>query len=177
MYEAVTQNDENYDGVFFYGVRSTGIFCRPSCPSRKPLRENTVFFANAEEAQAKGFRPCKRCRSDLFTYHPNAEIAEEMKEHLDRLYEQQRSWNDEAETLGLSTRRMVDIFKEEYGVTPKVYMDTLRLKEAERLLTETDAKVIDIASRVGFGGLSTFHRFFKEQTDMSPTEYRKKIRK
>ena len=75
MYEAVITNDANYDGLFFYAVKSTGIFCRPSCRSKKPLRENVCYFSYAGEAMKAGFRPCKRCRSDLLSYHPMEEIA------------------------------------------------------------------------------------------------------
>lgn len=173
MYEAVIANDGNYDGLFFYAVKSTGIFCRPSCPSKKPLRENVCFFKNADDAKAAGFRPCKRCRSDLLSYRPMEEIAGLVKKHLDDLYEQQSTWNDGLRELGLSQRRAVEVFKAAYGMTPKAYMDTLKLKEAKRLLTETDNHVIDIAASVGFGSLATFNRFFKEQVGCSPVQYRK----
>lgn len=174
MYEALTNNDANYDGLFFYGVKSTGIFCRPSCRSKKPLPDNVEYFRTAEEAAAAGYRPCKRCRSDLLTYHPMEDIAESLKDHLDRLYRQQRSWSDELRNAGVSERRAVEIFKEAYGMTPKAYTDRLRLQAAENMLRETDDKVLDIAMSVGFGSLSTFNRFFKEQTGFTPTEFRKK---
>jgi AraC family transcriptional regulator of adaptative response / methylphosphotriester-DNA alkyltransferase methyltransferase len=109
MFEAVVNNDANYDGLFFYTVKSTGIFCRPSCPSRKPNRDNVEFFTTAMEA---GYRPCKRCRSDLLTYHPMAEIASEMKDHMEALYQKQANWNDRIIKLGISKRRVTDIFKE-----------------------------------------------------------------
>lgn len=173
MYEAVISNDANYDGLFVYGVLSTGIFCRPSCPSKKPLKENVRFFQTAGEAVEAGFRPCKRCRSDLLTYRPMKDMAETIKRHLDELYERQVLWNGELQKIGLSERRAVEIFKEAYGITPKAYMDSLRLNEAKRLLMQTDAKVIDIAASVGFGGLSTFNRFFREKTGYSPNAYRK----
>lgn len=176
MYEAVINDDANYDGLFFYGVKSTGIFCRPSCQSKNPLRENVCFFHTAEEAMEAGFRPCKRCRSDLMAYQPMKDIAEALKQHLDQLYERQVLWNEELKKIGLSERRAVEIFKETYGMTPKAYMDSLRLQEAKRLLSQTDLKIIDIAASVGFGGLSTFNRFFKEKTGCTPMAYRKKHR-
>ena len=177
MYEAVFRNDENYDGLFFYGVKPTGIFCRPSCQSKKPLRGNLRFFHSADEAMRAGFRPCKRCRSDLLSYRPMEEIARLVKKHLDDLYEQQSAWNHDLHEIGLSKRRVVEIFKDAYGMTPKAYMDTLKRKQAQRLLSETDDKVIDIAGAVGFGGLSTFNRFFKEQTGCTPVAYRKTHKK
>lgn len=174
MYEATINNDAHYDGLFFYAVKSTGIFCRPSCPSRKPKRDHVEFFTTAKVAMDADYRPCKRCRSDLLTYHPMAEIASEMKDHIEALYQKQANWNDRIIELGISERRVTDIFKETYGVTPKAYMDELRLKEAERLLEETDEKVIDIAASVGFGSVATFNRVFKSATGDSPTMYRKK---
>ena len=65
MWKAVSENDPSYDGILFYAVKSTGIYCRPSCKSKIPKRENVCFFDTAEKARAAGFRPCKRCRSDL----------------------------------------------------------------------------------------------------------------
>ena len=176
MYEAIEQRDANYDGLFFDGVTSTGIFCRPACSSKVPKRENIVFFKTADEAMQAGFRPCKRCRSDLLTYHPMEEIAKAVKDHLDALYAQQSSWNDKVRGMGISERRVTDIFKEAYGLTPKAYMDRLRLREAKRLLATTDSKIIDIAASVGFGSLATFNRFFKEQTGGTPTKYRSEMR-
>lgn len=176
MYDAVVNNDGNYDGLFFYGVNSTGIFCRPSCPSKKPLRENVRFFQTAAEAKTAGFRPCKRCRSDLLSYHPMEEIAGLVKERLDALYEEQSAWNEGVQGLGLSRRRAVEVFKAAYGMTPKAYMDELKLNEAKRLLTETDRHVVDIAAGVGFGGLSTFNRFFQQRVGCTPREYRRQVR-
>ncbi|MGN0709748.1 MAG: bifunctional transcriptional activator/DNA repair enzyme AdaA [Anaerovoracaceae bacterium] len=173
LFEAVDNCDANYDGIFFYGVKSTGIFCRPSCRTRPPKHENIVFFRTAKEAMDAGFRPCKRCQSDLLTYHPMAEIAGELKEHIDKMYMMQSEWQARTRELGLSERRMTEIFKETYGMTPKAYTDNLRLKEAERMLKETDEKIIDIAASVGFGSLATFNRFFKEETGLSPTAYRR----
>ncbi len=173
MYDAVVNNNANYDGLFFYAVKTTGIFCRPSCQSKPPLRENICFFQNAEEANNAGFRPCKRCRSDLLSYRPMEEMALQVKQHIEALNAEQLSWNSKLKDLGISGHRVVGIFKAVYGMTPKEYMDELRLKEAKRLLRETDEKVIDIAALVGYGGLSTFNRFFKDRIGITPLAYRK----
>ena len=105
------------------------------------------------------------------------DIAECIKHSLDELYKRQEIWDGQLQDLGLSRRRAVEIFKEAYGMTPKAYMDSLRLQEAKRLLVQTDSRIIDIAAVVGFGGLFTFNRFFKEKTGCSPNEYRKRQRK
>ena len=177
MYEAVLNCDPNYDGIFFYGVKSTGIFCRPSCRSKSPKRENVRYFSSAEEAEEAGFHPCKRCRSDLLSYRPMEEMAGSVKRRLEELYAKRSGWKADLQDLGLSERRMVDIFKETYGVTPKGYMDALRLEEAKRLLRKTDEKIIDIAALVGFGSLATFNRFFKKEEGMTPQTFRKASRR
>ena len=135
MWEAVQRSDASYDGLFFYAVKTTGIFCRPSCKSKPPKRENLCYFASGEEARAAGFRPCKRCRSDLLEYQPMREI--------------------------------------EYGVTPKKYADSLRLRTAKEMLAGSPEKVIDVAYQAGFSSLAAFNRFFKQQTGQTPTAYRK----
>ena len=165
MWEAVQHSDAGYDGLFFYAVKTTGIFCRPSCKSKPPKRENLCYFASGEDARAAGFRPCKRCRSDLLEYRPMQEIATEIKVRLDKA----ASLDD----VGLTPRRMTDIFKQEYGVTPKEYADSLRLHAAKELLVSTSEKVIDIAYQAGFSSLAAFNRFFKQQIGHTPTEYRK----
>lgn len=165
MWEAVQQSDASYDGLFFYAVKTTGIFCRPSCKSKPPKRENLCYFASGKEARAAGFRPCKRCRSDLLEYQPMRQIAAEIKSRMDRAVS--------LDGVGLTPRRMTDIFKQEYGVTPKEYADSRRLCAAKKLLKATPEKVIDVAYQAGFSSLTSFNRFFKQQTGQTPTEYRK----
>jgi AraC family transcriptional regulator of adaptative response / methylphosphotriester-DNA alkyltransferase methyltransferase len=176
MWKAISENDTAYDGIFFYAVKSTGIYCRPSCKSKQPKRENVCFFDTAEQARAAGFRPCKRCRSDLLDYQPIKEIAEKAKRLLDDYFQKNQELNRELGHLGISQRRMVEIFKDEYGVTLSEYVGNLRLAQAKRLLSETDGEIIDIAYSVGFSGISSFYRFFKNGTGFSPAAYRKEHR-
>ena len=165
MWEAVLHSDASYDGLFFYAVKTTGIFCRPSCKSKPPKRENTLYFASSDQARGAGFRPCKRCRSDLLEYQPMRKIAAEIKTRLDEAVS--------LDGVGLTPRRITDIFKQEYGVTPKEYADSLRLRAAKEMLAQTQEKVIDVAYQAGFSSLSAFNRFFKQHTGQTPTEYRK----
>ncbi len=173
MYEAVISNDESYDTVFLYAVKSTGIYCRPSCKSKSPKEGNTEFYKTAEEAIKAGYRPCKRCRSDLLDYKPMKDIAEKLKILIDDMFNEVETLNTEIDKLGLSRKRMIEIFKDEYGKTPSTYVNDLRYKEAVRLLEQTDNEVIDIAYSIGFGSLSAFYKFFKERANMSPAAYRK----
>ena len=144
---------------------TAGIFRRPSCKSKPPKRENLCYFASGEEARAAGFRPCKHCRSDLLEYQPMREIAAEIKARLDKA--------SSLDDVGLTPRRMTDVFKQEYGVTPKEYADSLRLRTAKEMLAGSPEKVIDAAYQAGFSSLAAFNRFFKQQTGQTPTAYRK----
>lgn len=177
MWKAVTENDEAYDGIFFYAVKSTGIYCRPSCKSKVPRLKNVCFFDTAEEARNAGFRPCKRCRSDLLDYQPMKEIAEKARQLLDECFSDKFELKQGFTQLGISQRRMSEIFKDEYGITLHEYMRTRRLEESIRLLVDTDEDIIDIAYAVGFGGLSSFYSFFKSETGKPPLAYRKEYRK
>ncbi|HBK27529.1 MAG TPA: AraC family transcriptional regulator [Dialister sp.] len=171
MWNAVLRCDANYDGLFFYAVKTTGIFCRPSCQSKPPKRENVLFFASAEDAQNAGFRPCKRCRSDLLAYQPLQDMAAQLRNKLDAALVKEEV--PTLQNLGLTPRRLTDIFKQAYGMTPKEYIDHLRLNHAKEALRHTDKKIIDIAYETGFTSLSAFNRFFKKKTGMTPSTYRK----
>jgi AraC family transcriptional regulator of adaptative response / methylphosphotriester-DNA alkyltransferase methyltransferase len=177
MWKAVSENDVSYGGIFFYAVKSTGIYCRPSCKSKSPKRENVYFFDTAGQARAAGFRPCKRCRSDLLDYHPIKEIAEKAKRLLDDSFRKNCKLNRELRQLCISQRRISEIFKDEYGVTLAEYMSRLRLEKAKQLLSDTNDEIINIAYSVGFDRLSSFYRFFKNGTGLPPAAYRKECRK
>ena len=173
MWKAVSENDDAYDGIFFYAVKSTEIYCRPSCKSKLPKRDNVGFFDTSIEAQVAGFRPCKRCRSDLCDYQPIKEIAQKVKKLIDEMWNEKHILDKQLENIGISNRRIVDIFKEEYGITLTEYIANLRLEEVKFLLKTTDDAIIDIAYSVGFGGLSSFYSFFKKRVGISPMVYRR----
>lgn len=177
MWKAVSENDESYDGTFFYAVKSTGIYCRPSCKSKLPKRDNVCFFHTGQQARAAGFRPCKRCRSDILEYKPMRDITEKAKQLLDESFHKRCELNQKLKQLGISQHRIVELFKDEYGVTMSEYVGNLRLNEARRLLSDTDDEIIDISYSIGFNGLSSFYRFFKNGTGLSPAKYRKGHRK
>jgi AraC family transcriptional regulator of adaptative response / methylphosphotriester-DNA alkyltransferase methyltransferase len=172
-WEAVLKNDGHYDGLFFYGVKSTKIFCRPSCKSKIPLKRNVVYFKNSEEAEQAGYRPCKRCRPELPEYQPIKEIAGKIKSLLDDNYSRQKIFAPGMTRIGVTYRRMIHIFREYYGITPKKYYDSLRLEEAGKKLLNTNDAIIDIAYSVGFQSLSGFYTFFQKNMHSSPSKYRK----
>ena len=172
-WQAVLDNDRRYDGAFFYGVASTGIFCRPSCPSRPPRRDRVRFFPTADAALAAGFRPCKRCRPDLTDFSPGQEVAAEAMALLHRHFRDQADLSAALNGLGLSRRRLADLFQAAYGTTLHGCLGTLRVTEACRLLRETDQPVAQIAGEAGFDSLSAFYRAFRSGTGQSPLAYRR----
>lgn len=172
-WKAVSENDEGYDGAFLYAVKSTCIFCRPSCRSKVPRRDNVIFFENNLQAKEAGYRPCKRCRPDLLEYKPVKEIAEKAKQLMDLYYADNQILKQELTELGITGHRRVEIFKEQYGITPSVYLNSLRLKQAKAKLTNTDEDIVEIAYSVGFHSLSAFYHFFRKSAGASPASYRK----
>jgi AraC family transcriptional regulator of adaptative response / methylphosphotriester-DNA alkyltransferase methyltransferase len=172
-WQALLRHDGQYDGLFFFGVRSTKIFCRPSCKSKQPLRKNVVFFENAEQAEQAGYRPCKRCRPDLPEYQPAREIAEKAKLLIENCFARRKRLPEEMEQIGLSCRRMARIFKDYYGLTPVKYYNNLRIGEAREKLLRGGDTVTNIAYDAGFQSLSAFYSAFRKSTGLPPSKYRR----
>ncbi|MDR0450701.1 MAG: helix-turn-helix domain-containing protein [Treponema sp.] len=172
-WRAVLRHDGRYDGLFFFGVKSTKIFCRPSCKSKRPLRKNILFFENSKQAEQAGYRPCKRCRPDLLEYRPVGEIAEKAKLLIDNCFARQKKLPEEMGRIGVTYHRMARIFKEYYGLTPKKYYDNLRIEDARKKLARTEDAIIDVAYSAGFQSLSAFYSAFQKSVKLSPSKYRK----
>lgn len=172
-WNAVIQCNSNYDGVFFYGVKTTGIVCKPSCKSKEPKRNNVMFFDNIEDAYAYGLRPCKRCRPDLISFNPTKDLIKKSKNTFDRYYANREELELEIKKLGISQNYLIQLFREKYGLTPVKYLNRLRIEKSLDLLSNTSINIIDIALCSGFESLSTFYDFFKKQIGMTPKEYRK----
>lgn len=173
-WRAVTECDSSYDGIFYYGVKSTGIVCRPSCKSKEPKRKNVQFFDNMKHALTAGFRPCKRCRPELIEYNPAADLAKDIKNIYDNLYTDREMLSQEIGRLGVSSNHLIKIFRQQYSMTPVEYINKLRIKKARKLLAENKYNILDIAFSCGFGSLSNFYTFFKKQVGMTPKEYSNK---
>ncbi|WP_242964867.1 bifunctional transcriptional activator/DNA repair enzyme AdaA [Scatolibacter rhodanostii] len=167
--------DATYDGKFFYGVKTTGIFCRPSCKSKSPKRENIVFFDTAEEARQFGLRPCKRCRPDLLEFQPQKEAAENIKSTYDQFFADHIRLKEELKKLGLNRNRVAQLFQLQYDKVPTEYLNELRISRAKELLMSTKDNVLQIALQSGFESLSTFYNHFKKTAGVSPKEYRTAI--
>lgn len=171
-WNAVKNSDAGADGIFFYAVRTTGIFCRPSCKSKLPAQENVVYFATGEDAAAAGYRPCKRCRPDLTDYRPLAEIAERTERLIRTNYADSAILIAGLQTLGVSRHRIDQIFRAQYGVTPAQYRDSLRVRIAGEMLRQSALPLTEIAYSLGFESPSSFFTFFRKHTGQAPREYR-----
>jgi AraC family transcriptional regulator of adaptative response / methylphosphotriester-DNA alkyltransferase methyltransferase len=171
-WDAVVRCDQSADGEFFYAVKTVGVYCRPSCKSRTPLRKNVLFFKSAAEAKQAGFRPCKRCRPDLLDYAPALEIAERTKRLIDGYWDSRKQIDREMRELGVSASQLSRIFRAAYGMTPGEYLSQVRVRHAKQMLQDEANAIIDVAYEVGFESLSAFYRFFKKHAGVTPREYR-----
>jgi AraC family transcriptional regulator, regulatory protein of adaptative response / DNA-3-methyladenine glycosylase II len=185
-YLAMKAHDARFDGRFFTGVTSTGIYCRPVCRVRMPRRENCRFFAHAAQAEGAGFRPCLRCRPELAPQSQawsiqdtSASLAIQAARMLDEL----EGWSGPdagpasvellATRLGVSDRHVRRIFMAQFGVSPLQYLQTRRLLTAKQLLADTDLPVTQVALISGFASVRRFNAAFLEHYRLNPTQLRR----
>lgn len=198
-YAAFQSKDSRFDGHFFVGVTSTGIYCRPVCRARLPRPENCTFFKTAAEAERAGFRPCLLCRPELApgcapmvpatrlrtcsaipqtgtvcapvdASHRLAVLAaKQLEEHCGSI----ESLEELAASLGCTARHLRRVFREEYRVSPVEYLQTCRLLLAKSLLTDTGLSVLEAAMASGFGSLRRFNALFQARYHLSPTSLRR----
>jgi len=166
----VSRNDNAHDGVFYYGVKTTKIFCRPSCPSKTPIRKNVVFFDSRDEALRLGFRPCKRCRPDLLEYYPMEDLLEKAKRIIEENFLDEKLMQSRLLALCVNKTHLAREFTKLYGATPKKYLHKLRIQEAKRLLSRGQT-VAGTAFECGYGSLSAFYSNFRKETGKTPAEY------
>ncbi len=171
-WEAVRVCNNRFDTVFYYAVVTTGVFCRPSCRSRKPARANTIFFDTPQAAEAAGYRPCKRCRPDMPIYEPSKIMAEKARKQIDHAFTESGSLPQMLGNLGVTQDHLALLFKRQYGMTLQEYRNRLRVEKAEKMLAETDVSVAMIVHECGFGSLSSFYSQFRKHAGMPPTTYR-----
>lgn len=176
-WDTVKNCDEKYDGEFFYGVITTKIFCRPSCKSRTPLRKNTVFFENIQEALNKGFRSCKRCRPDLLVYDPTKDLLEKFRKIIDSTYSEPIDIKTISNDIGISEFYLMKLFKKYFGYTPKEYILKIRIDESLKLLRTTELDITEIAHKVGFESISSYYKNFSKIENCTPKQYRNKHNK
>jgi AraC family transcriptional regulator of adaptative response / DNA-3-methyladenine glycosylase II len=176
-YEALLTHDPRFDGVFFVGVSSTGIYCRTVCPARTPHRDNCTFHPSAAAAEKAGFRPCLRCRPELAPGNAHVDsvgrLAAEAASRIEDGALTEGTVSELAASLGVSDRHLRRVLESELGVTPVELAQTHRLLLAKRLLTDTALPVTDVAMASGFSSLRRFNALFQERYRLSPSALRK----
>ncbi len=182
-YLALKARDARFDGRFFTGVTSTGIYCRPVCRVRTPRRENCRFFVHAAKAETAGFRPCLRCRPELAAgtqWWSIQDASAILALQAARLLDEPDTWlGDDASVgrlatrLGVSDRHLRRIFEAQFGVSPMQYLQTRRLLAAKQLLTDTDLPVGQIAIASGFASVRRFNDAFAAHYKLNPTQLRR----
>jgi len=175
-YNALAAKDARFDGRFFVGVTSTGIYCRAVCTAKLPRRENCRFFESAAVAEAAGFRPCLKCRPELA---PGVPVHYQNDRLARRAADMIRSGRHGgriaaiAADIRISERQLRRLFESVYGITPVRYRGTCRLLLAKSLLTDTDLPVARIAYSCGFSSLRQFNDAFQHWYRLSPSGFRK----
>jgi AraC family transcriptional regulator, regulatory protein of adaptative response / DNA-3-methyladenine glycosylase II len=177
-YQAIVTRDRRFDGRFFVGVKSTGIYCRPICRSRRPLLKHCQFFRLAAAAEAAGFRPCLRCRPELAPGQAPIDSADRLTFAAVKQIEAGALTDGNvaslAQSLGVSDRHLRRVLLANLGVTPIQLAQTQRLLLAKQLLTDTNLSMIDVAFASGFSSLRRFNALFRQRYRIAPSRLRAK---
>ncbi|MGQ0541021.1 MAG: bifunctional DNA-binding transcriptional regulator/O6-methylguanine-DNA methyltransferase Ada [Blastocatellia bacterium] len=170
-WRAVTANDARFDGAFYLGVKTTGIYCRPSCRARTPKRENVAFFDSCEAAERYGLRACLRCKpKEIKAIDPHITKIMKACELLES--EDLYSLEDLAAELNLSPYHLQRSFKEIIGVSPKKYSEAKRMEKFKSGLREGE-EVVTAMYDAGFGSSSRLYEKSSENLGMTPSVYKK----
>jgi AraC family transcriptional regulator of adaptative response/methylated-DNA-[protein]-cysteine methyltransferase len=171
-WQAVTARDASLDGAFVFGVSSTGIFCRPSCPSKRPRRENVRFFDRAHEAEQAGYRACLRCRPKAVDGNPQAALVRSVCRYIEQNIEDRLTLGRLAREFRRSPFHLQRTFKSVLGVSPKAYMDAVRLRQVKHNL-QAGHSVTTSLYAAGYGSSSRLYERTATQLGMTPEKYRR----
>jgi len=175
MLQRVFARDRECNGRFLTGVTTTGIYCLPSCPARKPKPENVRFFATRDEARAAGLRACRRCRPDHF-YERNDPDRENLTRLLGQVRRQPADFPDVrklAAAGSFGVTRLNHLFRLHLHTTPAAFLRRARVETAQRALLETERSLLDAAFEAGFESSSVFFENFRHLTGLSPRAWRR----
>ncbi len=177
-WQAVAGRDHAADGQFVYAVKTTGIYCRPSCASRQPRPANVTFFALPALAEAEGYRACKRCRPrEAQIADPGALLAQQVADYLSAHVDDPAALSMEAigAAMGYAPGHVSTVFKAALGVTPRQYAEALRLRILKTHLRE-GVPVTEAIYSAGYGSLSRVYERADETLGMTPAAYRRGAR-
>jgi AraC family transcriptional regulator of adaptative response / DNA-3-methyladenine glycosylase II len=176
-YRAVRQRDARFDGRFFAGVKTTGVYCRPVCPARTPLSKNVIFFPTAAAAQEAGFRPCLRCRPetapDLGAWRGTSNTVSRALSLIELGALDEAEVDVLAGRLGVGERQLRRLFRQHLGASPVAVAQTRRVLLAKQLIHETRLPMAEIAFAAGFGSIRRFNETFRTLFGRPPIELRR----
>jgi AraC family transcriptional regulator of adaptative response/methylated-DNA-[protein]-cysteine methyltransferase len=171
-WNAIVARDSGQDGEFVFAVASTGVYCRPSCPARRPRRENVTFYSRPEQAEKAGFRACLRCRPRSFSGHPQSDSAKEICRYIEQHLDEPITLERLGKVFQQSPFHLQRRFKAALGITPREYADSCRLRLLKRNLQAGD-NVTCAMYAAGYGSSSRLYEKTASQLGMTPDKYRR----
>jgi AraC family transcriptional regulator of adaptative response/methylated-DNA-[protein]-cysteine methyltransferase len=171
-WKAVVERDETKDGLFVIAVRSTGIYCKPSCPARHPNPEQVVFFSQPDEAEKSGFRACKRCNPRDATPSARAKLIERICKYVEANLDEKLTLQNLSRQAGLSPFHFQRTFKRILGISPRQYVEARRLERVKRSLTNGET-VTNSLYGAGFTSKSRLYEKTPPQLGISPGLFRR----
>ncbi|TJY43915.1 methylphosphotriester-DNA--protein-cysteine methyltransferase family protein [Cohnella pontilimi] len=172
-WRAIVDCDSSQDGTFLYGVSTTGIFCRPSCRSRTPSKENVVIFKDARQAMELKFRPCKRCKPEGIRL-PDQQWVDQIADWLESHYAESITLERLAGVFHAGSSHLQRTFKRIRGVSPAIFLQQIRLSKAGELLKSSELTITDIATAAGFTSSAHFATVFAHKMGLTPSQYRQR---
>ncbi|WP_269302905.1 AlkA N-terminal domain-containing protein [Aeromicrobium sp. HA] len=180
-YRAVSARDARFDGVFFTAVRTTGIYCRPSCPAVTPRQANVTFYPSAAAAERSGYRACRRCRPDSTPGSPEWNVRADVVARAVRMIGdgvvEREGVSGLADRLGYSERQVNRLVTTELGAGPQAIARSNRARTARILLETTTMRAADVAFAAGYGSVRQFNDSIRESFDLTPRELRARSRR
>jgi len=174
LWRAVLQRDARFDGRIFFAVRSTGIYCRPSCPARRPRREQVIFFRVPEAAERAGFRSCRRCRPrNAASVNPQVEMVRSVCRFIEERGGELPTLEELGTHAGASAYHLQRVFKSVVGITPKQYAQAFRISSFKRDVKKPGSSVTRAMYDAGFGSSSRLYERAPAELGMTPAEYRR----
>lgn len=171
LWQAVLNRDHSFEGKLFYGVRSTGVYCRPICPSRRPNRNQVCFFKSAQEAEIADFRPCKRCQPQSETVpNPSKTKVLAVCRYIEAQVDRIPTLSELCSQVGMSPSYLQKVFKQIIGVSPFQYGDALRSQRLKQHL-QSGEEIADAVYETGYGSSSQLYEKAPKQLGMTPKIY------
>ena len=172
QWQAVLRRDSQFDGQFVFAVRTTRIYCRPSCPARRPHRENVVFFAQPQDAERAGFRACQRCHPNGNAHEPQAELMQQVARHIENNLDDVPTLDELGKQFHLSAGHLQKTFKQVIGVTPRQYAAAKRAQKLKSELKRND-NVADALYNAGYASSSRVYEKSATPLGVTPKTYQR----